>query len=253
MESQNKFPRYPIDTTRPLEIYGSDGGLLAVRSTLVDPSAINELAKAVDRLPVPKNYKFRGINRSEYKTVHYGTWAAYSPKCMVTRELRDAGDAGLEFLDSQKPIFNEMSRLLGQYAPGVFKKLQLYPVNEPAKRFVGAWMACAVNNGGNHPNQTEAHRDVKESQYGYSCVIAAGDFKGGAIVLYELGVIVDMGPGDMLLFPDALITHRNEAADGHRISIVAFTQENVYDYWHREYNMKLPRQEAKKRQNGNKK
>ena len=50
MEAQNKFQRYPIDTTRPLEIYGSDGGLLAVRSTVMDPSAIKELANAVDRL-----------------------------------------------------------------------------------------------------------------------------------------------------------------------------------------------------------
>ena len=73
------------------------------------------------------------------------------------------------------------------------------------------------------------------------------------MVLYELGMVVDMGPGDMLLFPDALITHRNEEAEGHRISIVAFTQENVCDYWHREYNMKLKRQEAKRRHKNAKK
>ena len=219
----------------------------------MDVSAIADLGNAVNRLPPAKNYRFRGIIRSESETVHLGTWAPYSPKCMVTRELRDAGEAGLEFLDSQKPVFDEMSRLLGQYAPGVFKKLQLYPLNEPTKRFAGAWAACAINNGGNHPKRTEAHRDVKDSQYGYSCVVAGGDFEGGAMVLYELCMIVEMGPGDMLLFPDALITHRNEAAVGHRVSMVAFTQENVYDYWHREYNMKLPRQEAKKCRNGNKK
>ena len=52
MESNNKFKRYPIDTTRPLEIYGFDGGLLFMRSTLIDVSAITELGKAVDRLPM---------------------------------------------------------------------------------------------------------------------------------------------------------------------------------------------------------
>jgi len=75
--------------------------------------------------------------------------------------------------------------------------------------------------------------------------MTAGDFTGGALVLYELGIVVEMAPGDLMLFPDCLITHRNEKANGKRISIVTFTQENIYDYWHREYNMKLRRQTQK--------
>jgi len=245
MDYDNKFTRYPLDSTKPLEVYGSDGGLLLVRTRLNDPAAILEIGTAVDNLPKPKHYKFRGIKRSEYKTVHMGTWAPYAKQCMVTRELRDAGTAGFQFLEDHQYIWNEMSRLLGQYAPGVFKQFQLYPLNEPCKRFCGAWSACVVNNGGNNPNQTEAHRDVKEARYGYSCILTTGDFTGGALVLYELEIIVEMAPGDLVLFPDCLITHRNEKANGKRISIVTFTQENVYDYWHREYNMKLRRQTQK--------
>jgi hypothetical protein len=100
---------------------------------------------------------------------------------------------------------------------------------------------------GEHPEETEAHKDVKESQYGYSCIFVGGNFEGGAVVLYELKATVEMAPGNILLFPDALITHRNKEAEGHRISIVTFTEENVYDYWHRKYNMKLKQQEAKER------
>ena len=243
-----RFKRYPLDFTRPLEIRGSDGGLLAIRVPLANHAKLlHGLAESVEALPIPKHYKFKGIKRSEYRTVHYGTWAAYAKECMVTRELRDAGSKGIEFLETHELLWKEMSRVLGEYAPGVFKQFQLYPLNQPCRRFCGAWCACVVNNGGNNPNQTEPHRDVKEAQYGYSCIVSCGDFTGGALILYELEVIVEMGIGDLLLFPDSLITHANEPAEGNRISIVAFTQENIYDYWHREYNLKLRRQFRKSR------
>src|SRR5271154_326310 len=245
MDYDNKFTRYPLDREKPLEIRGSDGGLLFVRTKMNDLEAITKLGVEANKLPPPKHYKFRGIKRSEYRMLHLGTWAAYSPECIVTRELRQAGPVAYQFLNNQERIWSEMSRVLGQYAPGVFKQFQLYPVNDPCKRFCGAWYACVVNNGGNNANQTEAHRDVKESLYGYSCIMAAGNFTGGALVCYELGIVVEMEPGDIVLFPDSLITHRNEKAEGNRISVVTFTQENICDYWHRMYNMKLRRKTRK--------
>jgi hypothetical protein len=238
----SRFKRYRIDPTRPLEVYGSDGGLLLVRDHIKNPDILHGLAESVQKLPRPKHYKYKGIKRSEYLVLHLGTWAAYSKECMITRELKDAGRKGTKFLENYRPVWHEMSRLLGLYVPGVFKQFQLYPLNEPCQRFCGAWCACVVNNGGNNPNQTEAHRDVKEAQYGYSCILSCGEFTGGALILYELGIIVELAPGDLVLFPDSLITHANEKAQGNRISIVTFTQENVYDYWHRKYNLKLRRQ-----------
>jgi hypothetical protein len=252
MDYQNKFTRYPSDRNKPLEIRGSDGGLLFVRTRMKDSDAITKLSVEANKLPPPKHYKFRGKKRSDYHTLHLGTWAPYSPKCIVTRELRQSGPIAFQFLKEQEPIWTEMSRVLGQYAPGVFKQSQLYPVNDPCERFCGAWYACVVNNGGNKANQTEAHRDVKESLYGYSCVITAGDFRGGALVCYELGVIIELEPGDIALFPDALVTHKNEEAEGHRISVVTFTQENMYDYWHRNYKMKLRRKTRKRIQKAKK-
>ena len=245
-EYKGRFVRYPLDPIKPLVVKGSDDGLLLVRTRINDPAAISDLTPAVEALPKPKNYKFKGIKRSDYRTMHYGTWAPYAKQCLVTKELRDANQVGFGFMGDYTPVWTEMSRVLGQYAPGVFKQFQLYPLNTPTKRFCGAWTCCVVNDGGNNANQTEAHRDVKEAQYGYSCILAAGDFTGGALVLYELEMVVEMAPGDLVLFPDCLITHRNESAEGKRISIVTFTQENVYDYWHREYNMKLRRHDRMK-------
>src|SRR5579859_922942 len=51
---------------------------------------------------------------------------------------------------------------------GVFKQFQNYVLGNGLKRLCGAFAGCVVNYGGNNPEQTEVHRDVKEEQYGYS-------------------------------------------------------------------------------------
>ena len=236
-----KFTRIPINKDRPLLIYGSDGGLLVARIHLKRHDLITKLSESIDRLPEKtKHYKFRGIKRGEYKTRHYGVWASYQPKPYLTAEHRGDGEIADAFLEENSELFHEMSAVLGELAPGVFKEFQRYPI-PGLKRGCGAWSACVVNNGGNNPNQTEAHRDVKESQYGYSCVVTCGDFTKGASILYDLGYIIEMGPGDIELFPDSLIHHANEHAEGTRKSVVTFTQENMNDYWHREFGMILKR------------
>ena len=53
--------------------------------------------------------------------------------------------------------------------------------------------------------------------------------------------------GDIVIFPDAVVTHSNEKTKGTRSSVVCFTQENVYSYWNRKYNMTLRRKERKKK------
>jgi hypothetical protein len=79
--------------------------------------------------------------------------------------------------------------------------------------------------------QTNIHRDVKESEFGYSSLMPFGRFKGGASVLWDIKVVIEVGAGDLLFFPDALIRHSDEEVIGERGSIVAFTQENVLQWW----------------------
>jgi len=66
------------------------------------------------------------------------------------------------------------------------------------------------------------------------------------LILWELEIVLELEPGDIVIFPDALITHSNEKAKGSHSSMVCFTKENVYSHWNRKYNMKLRRKERKK-------
>ena len=242
----------PIDRSRPLILYGSDKGLLACRVHLHRPDLVQRLSDSIDNLPrLKRQLSGKGIDRGDYESRHYGVWCPYMPVPKYSWEQRSDGDMADEFLETNDELFHEMSALLGELAPGVFKQFQCYPVPAGTSRDCGAWSSCVVNNGGNNPSKTNIHRDVKESRYGYSCVVPCGEFTGGAMILYDLGYILEMEPGDLLLFPDSLIHHSNEEAQGVRKSLVAFTQENMNDYWKRKYGSVLrrhAREETLKRQ-----
>lgn len=235
LEEAKYFRRIPLDDTQSLSIYGSDGGLLAHRCKIGDDSIVKTLTHSLRELPSRTNLKFRGVFRGEYSTRHYCVWSPYQKRPFISRELREDGDAGMSFLEINKRLWIRISDILGSISPATYRRFLRYPLPDRLDRFCTAFAGCVVNLGGEDPVQTAPHRDVKESIYGYSCVIPAGDYSGGALILFDLKLVVELGPGDVFLFPDSLIHHANEKVEGNRSSIVAFTQENLFHYWSRKY------------------
>jgi hypothetical protein len=229
------FRRVPIDPNRPVFIYGKDGGLIAYRTSLNNSEILQTLTQTIRELPKRTNLKFRGVYRGKYSTRHYCIWSPYSRKPFVSKELQEDEDAGLEFLKKNQNLWNRLSNILGGISPTTYKDFLRYPLPKQMKRFCTCWAGCVINIGGEDPVETEPHRDVKESKFGFSCIVPAGDYTGGGLICYELGLIIDLAPGSCFFFPDSLITHSNETVTGERSSIVAFTQENMFHYWKRKY------------------
>jgi hypothetical protein len=120
-------------------------------------------------------------------------------------------------------------------SPSTYKQFLRYPLPKDSPRFCTAWAGCVVNLGDDDPVQTKAHRDVKEAIHGFSCIVPAGEFTGGALILYDLEIVIELNPGDVFMFPDSLIHHANESVVGERHSVIAFTQQNLFHYWERKY------------------
>ncbi len=73
---------------------------------------------------------------------------------------------------------------------------------------------------------TTKHIDVQNCPFGWCCVTALGDFnskKGGHMVLWELGLIIEFPPGACICLPSAIITHSNIPV-GEGESRASFTQ-----------------------------
>jgi len=241
-----KFKRIKIPRDKPIRICGSDGGLMVYGVALNEPEPVNTLFQSIKDLPTPKHYTFKGKKRSEYLTRHFTVWAKYSLSPYLSKDYLDDIDAAEQFFKKNELVFQIMSAILGQCAPGVFQQFQMYPLPNGLRRLCGAWLGCAINNGGNNPNQAYVHRDASEALYGYSGLISCGDYRRGGLIIWELEIVLETEPRDVVIFQDAVIHHSNEEAEGNRSLVICFTQENVYSYWNREYNMRLRRKDRKK-------
>jgi hypothetical protein len=67
-------------------------------------------------------------------------------------------------------------------------------------------MGAVINTGQEDtPVETEAHQDVQEAKHGFSCLCPFGQYVGGALILWELHCTIELQPGEILIFPDAIV------------------------------------------------
>ena len=75
---------------------------------------------------------------------------------------------------------------------------------------------------------TLAHRDRQDKSL--CVVLAVGNFEGGALCLYEAGLVLPLRNGDFAAFPSYRITHFNLHFSGQRASLVLHTDREI-DRW----------------------
>jgi len=100
-----------------------------------------------------------------------------------------------------------------------------FNANSPAFPFSGFVVNLCVS--------TNGHRDPKDKRI--CLVIPFGEWKGGEICLYELGLVIKLKAGDILVFPSCDITHFNLHFSGLRGSMV-FHSDRQGDSWVQDYN-----------------
>lgn len=93
---------------------------------------------------------------------------------------------------------------------GFYTEILPLSTTSPAAPFTGFFLNLCV--------ATDAHIDPND--LGCCAVIVFGPFKKGQLVLYELGLVFDLTPGQALLFPSRRFTHFNLDFEGLRASVV---------------------------------
>lgn len=73
--------------------------------------------------------------------------------------------------------------------------------------------------------ETSAHTDPQDDNL--CAVVPFGNWKGGELCLYELGIALELRPGDVVMFPSNRITHFNLRMEGHRGSMVLSTDSHM--------------------------
>lgn len=96
----------------------------------------------------------------------------------------------------------------------------------------GIWPSVAFNH---HRAATKHHRDSSNPP-GFPCGILLAELadpsKGGELVLEELKLILELHPGDIVIFPSALITHWNLPLHADQIrSSIAVWASGMVQMW----------------------
>jgi len=113
--------------------------------------------------------------------------------------------------------------LIRKHLPDVHDKLRVFceilplnhrPATYPFPGFVLNIQVC-----------TDGHVDEKDDTI--CVVIPFGDCKGGELVLHEVGLVLELKEGDILIFPSYRITHFNLHFTGVRCSVVMHSDRDV--------------------------
>ncbi|TFK58751.1 hypothetical protein BDN72DRAFT_746285, partial [Pluteus cervinus] len=132
------------------------------------------------------------------KRVNYGQRLPYD--CKDT--AKDPEDYLILFeLYELTENYLKLPTLLPEEYPVWAKYANSLPLGDipPAYPFTGLVINFCVS--------TSAHRDHNDE--GLCAVIPFGEFTGGELCLFEPGLVFDIKPGDILIFPSAEITHFN--------------------------------------------
>ena len=222
-------------------IYGFDNAIIGYR---IPAESVQENQKLTDAIQAlsddadlhASSQKSRSSNyRGQYISRHYCVWAAYSKQPFVSSEFEKDGVSAKDFMKRTQGLWDRMSCHFEVLFPSAYRDTVNHELPEGLMPLAGAFMGCVVNiQKDDVAVETDIHRDVRERPFVPSCLCAIGNFEGGNLILWELHTVVELKAGDLFFFYDSLIHHSNqEVSMGTRHSIVAFTQQNMWDYWRR--------------------
>ena len=77
---------------------------------------------------------------------------------------------------------------------------------------------------------TDRHKDQNDCLYAFCAVVVFGDFEGGDLALSEIGLVIEIKYGHIILLRSSLLEHFNtKVLKGKRDSIVFYLRKFIYN------------------------
>ncbi|KAG8901152.1 hypothetical protein FRC00_008739 [Tulasnella sp. 408] len=209
-----------------------------------------DLTRALESLATHMDGRKRespGVSRGEHSWAHWGySYGGGERRPSSRQQTKQERDWWGEFLCH--PAYLATTKSLEEswvtWAPNVHSNylqchlsiLQCHPsldqVHLGSPNEVIPFASLTVNLG--PQTVCKPHRDIKNKASGGICTIKMlGPYNwrlGGHIVLHELGLVVEMRPGDVIFFPSAVITHETIpiSPDKKRYSLVWYSAGGLF-------------------------
>ena len=226
----------PLDAHHSFKVYESvAGGHLHIRDrtgrTLAYLARVD--TKLTDTLDESARQLLTGGQvhgeRGSFVQHHFAVWSYYAKRIFQSAEYRDHRESVDAFIDINTQLIRALNNILHIVAPHC---LAAYNKNSERlkdecghDKLFGAWTSIAVNVNQTSEHKHKAHRDHRDLKSGYAAVVPFGTtYQGGELILWQLGVVIRLRPGDVLLFSSANLIHSSTPVTaGLRHSLVAFS------------------------------
>ncbi|RPB24193.1 hypothetical protein L211DRAFT_214426 [Terfezia boudieri ATCC MYA-4762] len=93
--------------------------------------------------------------------------------------------------------------------PEAYNKLTNINLPEPLELLCNPWSGAAINQQITPDSILQHHQDWKDIRSLPNAVIPYGNYQGGDLVLWQAKCIIELQPGDVLLFMGSLLCHGN--------------------------------------------
>ena len=147
--------------------------------------------------------------RGEYERVHYALWADSSPTIRHSAEFVKDQPASEDFLQANQALFDRLSMELRLLSPETYVRYTMVDpyLKDGLRRLAGAWHGVVVNRQIGSNQELKTHQDWKDYKKGFNAVVPWGDYEGGELTMWPLGLRWELKPGDAILFVGSVIAH----------------------------------------------
>ena len=220
------FPAYE-SSNKHLRVEDKRGQLLVYRlripekftATLTDTEAL-----------IPKratSTHSRGTTSQRY----LGLWKKYVTEPRMTSDYLKDLPSSQEWLDANQPYFQHMTNILRILEPKMYVRYTSIKDFLPKglKPAYGVWYACGILQNMTEDRMT--HMDISDYYCGLNVNTAWGTFTSVKLVFWQLRLVVEVKPGDTILFLPRVITYNVVDIQGGVRNIVDTFVHQALLYW----------------------
>jgi len=213
-----------------LEIRDRDGCLLTYRFR-VPNTLVKSLVDSDKHLPELNTHHQRKIDpRGEFPIRHYATWADSRLDIYYCKDYLTQQPASITWIEKNQPLWGYLRDHLKLIFPKPYNKLTNIILPPSLQLLCNPWAGVAINQPMTPYSALQAHQDWKDMRSVPNAVVPYGDYDSGDLVLCQAKYIVELRPGDSILFMGSLICHVNtKITRGVRNSVNLFTHKSNID------------------------
>ena len=162
---------------------------------------------------------------------HYATWADSSLDIFYSKDYLNQQPKSSEWIEKNTGLWKYLGDRLKLIFPEAYNKLTNITLPAPLKLLCHPWAGVAINQQMTPDSTLQHHQDWKDIKSAPNAVVPYGVWEGGDLVLWQANCIVELIPGDALLFMGSLICHgNNKIKGGIRNSVNLFTHKSNVDW-----------------------